>query len=132
VSSGHRLYPGVRKRLAEAHYSPLSDLGHVRVASGEQQHRDARRSDLGVGLRHGLEAPPVLDRSQALGAQDRHDPPVRLAHHRPVRLLERRAPPSERLALEREVLLPRFERVLLDFLPRLGHAGGEICLEIGT
>src|SRR4029450_9542232 len=60
------------------------------------------------------------------------DPPVRLAHHRPVRLLERRAPPSERLALEREVLLPRFERVLLDFLPRLGHAGGEICLEIGT
>jgi hypothetical protein len=49
-----------------------------------------------------------------------------------VRFLERRAPPSERLALEREVLLPRVERVLLDFLTRFGDAGGEICVEVGT
>jgi hypothetical protein len=49
-----------------------------------------------------------------------------------VRFLERGAPPSERLALERKVRLPRVERVFLDLLPGLGDARVEIGIDVGA
>jgi hypothetical protein len=67
----------------------------------------------------------VHDRAERFDVEDRNHPPVLLSHRRPVRLLDRRCPAPQRLALVGEVCVPGLERILLGLSLRFLYARRE-------